>query len=925
MKTHVTTFHNGSGICAMTEPLPGRKPVLALPIQPSAFSLEPLAFLKRLLWAAALMLPAFGAQAGVVLTTLHSFQFFPNGENPLSGLVQGSDGFFYGTTYQGGNGLGTVFKISTNGALTTLYEFGSLGFTALGFSLDGANSFAGLVQGADGYLYGTTGTDGNYGGGTVFKISTNGALTILYSFTGGNDGRGPGALVQGSDGYFYGTTEHGGADTYQFDPNVYLDGLGTVFRIGSNGAFTTLYSFGTVTNAQGQPLDGALPNGLVQGSDGYFYGTTEYGGTFGNNGNGLGIGTVFKISTDGAFTTLCAFGTFTNANGDALDGGNPTGRLVQGSDGNFYGTAGGTAFKISTNGTLTTLCDFGGYLGISYPGAALVQGSDGNFYGTSEGGTYAYGAVFKISTNGVLTTLYSFDGPLYGDKDSPNIPTGPLVQGSDGSFYDTSGGGPDEAGTVFKISTNGVLTSLYSFTGGDDGGIPTGLVQGRDGNFYGATDWGGQYGYQFGDIYGTIFQISPGGALTNWYSFGFSNYVDGADPNGLVQGSDGSFYGTTYDGIYYNHLGSVFKITTNGALTYLYSFTGINDGAFPTAGLVQGSDGYLYGTTVYSGVNGNGTHGYGNVFKISTNGAFTPLYSFGTVTNVNGQPQDGANPIAGLVQGSDGYFYGTTEYGGKYDYSFSYSHSHGTVFKISSNGVLTTLYAFGSIANAYSFALDGENPTGGLVQGSDGNFYGTTSQGGTNLFTPFGTVFKISTNGVLTTLYSFGAVTNATGQSLDGGSPSGLVQGSDGYFYGTTVGGGANKVGTVFRISTNGAFTSLYSFSRNDGAGPNAGLVQVSDGSFYGTTSFGGQGGVGTVFRLTIVPEFQVVTLTNSTLSLTWSTEAGGTYQLQYNSGLSSGNWSNLGSAITSTGATLSTTDSLTNAPQRFYRLVLSP
>jgi uncharacterized repeat protein (TIGR03803 family) len=232
----------------------------------------------------------------------------------------------------------------------------------------------------------------------------------------------------------------------------------------------------------------------------------------------------------------------------------------------------------------------------------------------------------------------------------------------------------------------------------------------------------------------------------------------------------------------------------------------------------------------------------------------------------------------------------------------------------------------------YSFTgrSDGGQPLAGLVQGSDGSFYGTTFYLGAN---GDGTVFKISTNGVLTTLYSF------TGYN-DGASPkAGLVQGRDGYFYGTTSGGGTKNLwsgggGTVFKISTNGVLTTLYSFTGgNDGGNPVAALVQGSDGSFYGTTQNygqggGGQGPGGTVFRLTVVPvppAFQAVTLTNSTLSLTWSTEAGGTYQVQYASDLKSTNWTNLGGPITATGATLTATDSVTSAPQRYYRVVLSP
>ena len=247
---------------------------------------------------------------------------------------------------------------------------------------------------------------------------------------------------------------------------------------------------------------------------------------------------------------------------------------------------------------------------------------------------------------------------------------------------------------MFKISPNGALTSLYSFTGGNDGADPdAGLVQGSDGNFYGTTYDGGTNGG-----YGTVFKISTNGALTSLYSFTGGN--DGADPNaGLVQGSDGNFYGTTYSGGT-NDSGTVFKISTNGALTSLYSFTDGNDGAYPYAGLVQGSDGNFYGTTDGGGTNG----GYGTVFKISTNGALTSLYSF---TGGN----DGAYPEAGLVQGSDGNFYGTT--------MRRYGYGHGTVFKISTNGALTSLYSF-------TGGNDGASPQAGLVQGSDGNFYGTT-------------------------------------------------------------------------------------------------------------------------------------------------------------------------------------------------------
>jgi uncharacterized repeat protein (TIGR03803 family) len=392
-----------------------------------------------------------------------------------------------------------------------------------------------------------------------------------------------------------------------------------------------------------------------------------------------------------------------------------------------------------------------------------------------------------------------------------------------------------------------VFTSLYSFTGTNDGSSPyAGLVQGSDGNFYGTTFGGGT------NNLGTVFQITSTGALTSLYSFGGTN--DGANPvGGLVQGSDGNFYGTTEAGGT-NNLGTVFKITTSGALTSLYSFTGTNDGANPYAPLAQGSDGNYYGTTELGG-----TNNFGTVFKISTNGALTSLYSFTSGS-------DGAYPLAGLVQGSDGNFYGSTA-----GEAFMFANA---VFQISTNGTLNALYA--------SFPPFGGNSSR-LAQGGDGFFYGTTQYGGTS---SDGTVFKISTNGPPTTLHSFSLADGLT-------SFGGLVLGSDGSFYGTTYGGGNTNLnngfgyGTVFKVTTNGALAGLYSFGgTNDGANPQAGLVQGSDGSFYGTTKAGGTNNLGTVFQLTIEPQLSI-TRSGANVILTWPTNYTG-YVVQETSDLTS-------------------------------------
>jgi uncharacterized repeat protein (TIGR03803 family) len=211
--------------------------------------------------------------------------------------------------------------------------------------------------------------------------------------------------------------------------------------------------------------------------------------------------------------------------------------------------------------------------------------------------------------------------------------------------------------------------------------------------------------------------------LSNLYAF-TSGYTGAFPEVALVRGSDGNFYGTTFaggtDDFNTQGYGTIFKITNGGMLASLYSFTNGVDGANPQAGLVQASDGYLYGTAGYGGTNSAGT-----VFRISSSGDFSSLYSF-TGTN------DGGNPVAGLVQGSDGYFYGTTDSGGVY--TNQSGQSFGTVFKISTNGTLTSLYSF-------TGGNDGAYPEAGLVLGGDGSFYGTTQGGGQGAA---GTVFRLT-------------------------------------------------------------------------------------------------------------------------------------------------------------------------------------
>lgn len=402
--------------------------------------------------------------------------------------------------------------------------------------------------------------------------------------------------------------------------------------------------------------------------------------------------------------------------------------------------------------------------------------------------------------------------------------------------------------------------TLVNFNG-PDGADPSGtLVQGLDGSLYGPTYSGGPYGkFDFG----TIFSINSAGKMNTVYNFCSQEYcLDGSSPyGGLVLGTDGNFYGTTvYDGV--TGVGTVFKVTPDGTLTTLYSFCpqGLprcSDGMNPHSGLVEGADGNFYGTTQTGGANCGLFNGCGTVFRITSNGELTTLYNFCSQNNCS----DGEYPSGTLVQGVDGNFYGTTSAGGDGKGGAS---PGGTVFKISPSGSLTTIYNFCQYLNC----TDGESPIAGLVQNTDGTFYGTTEYGGAPSY--MGTIFKITPAGVLSTLYRFCEKTQTKPgippilpyQCYDGSIPeAGLVLASDGNFYGTTYAGGFVKnaqqncngyCGTVFRVTPQGHFTTLHRFKGSDGNEPVGGLFQATNGKIYGTTSLGGTVCVycGTVFQL---------------------------------------------------------------------------
>ena len=323
-----------------------------------------------------------------------------------------------------------------------------------------------------------------------------------------------------------------------------------------------------------------------------------------------------------------------------------------------------------------------------------------------------------------------------------------------------------------------------------------------------------------------------------FYYFAVFNGANGSGPSKVIQATDGNFYGTSADAGA-SHPGNVFRITPAGEITSIYDFCSkphCADGAAPTTAPVLGSDGNLYGVTFSGGAN-NGQGGWGTVYKMTLGGQITTLYNFCNVAPC----LDGASPT-GIIQGGDGSLYGTTSGGGQF--------GAGTLFKISQTGEFTLLHAFCSLANC----ADGRQPNFPPIQGSDGNFYGTTSGGGTN-GGGGGVVYTLTQAGIFNAIYTFRCAGEPCPKGYD---PTTVVQDAKGNLLGTTFFGGANQQGLVFEITPTHQFHILHSFTYGDESGP-GGLILANDGNLYGTTE--GIDGFGTIFEVT--PERVYTTLHN--------------------------------------------------------------
>jgi uncharacterized repeat protein (TIGR03803 family) len=614
------------------------------------------------------------------------------------------------------------------------------------------------------------------------------ALQPFWSFTGGADGAYPYSPLTPLGSYLYGTAYEGGAN-----------GWGTIFRASTNGGLSGLQSFNYT--------DGGIPYPGLLLSTNVFYGAAVEGGAYGE-------GTIFRALFDGVFATLVSF--------DGQNGSFPVAGMTQGADGNYYGTTyeggdygDGTVYKLTPAGTLTTLVSFNGTDGAE-PSGVLLQGADGNFYGTTElGGAFGAGTIFKVSPSGTFTLVYSFTGGNDGLEPIPG-----LTLGVDGNFYgNTIAGGTVGYGTIFQLTPSGVLNSLYSFTNGADGANPWGgLMQAGDGNLYGTTENGGTYGY------GTVFRIAPNGPLAPLVQF---DGYEGADPAAaLVQTADGSLYGSTALGGIHDD-GAIFKLNISGALQItgqpanqsVYSggtalFTVATFGSSPVfyqwqrdgTNLINGGNisGANAATLLVSNVTVNDVALYSVVVSNSSNALTSDI----ALLDVNYSPPDISRQPVSLVRvaGTTASFSVTATGDAPLSYQWQENGTNltdgGNIFGSSTStltitGVTSTnagsysvivnnpIYAASSsaatltvvpaTAPSASFAQrwmfsgrrDGAFPYAGLIQGKDGNLYGTTVQGGADFD---GSVFQLTLAGALTTFYSFTGG-NRRGQSLRRAAP----------------------------------------------------------------------------------------------------------------------------------------------------------
>lgn len=668
-------------------------------------------------------------------------------------LVKTPSGSFLGAASVGGMaGFGTIFKVTPQGEVTRLISFNGV---------NGVFPETTLIAGSDGKFYGLTrggGSNGDFG--VAYRISDTGGYEKLVDFNN-NLSQPSGRLLLASDGNFYGIASS--------------PGPGAIFKLTPSKQLSALHRFSNDSAA----LDGVFPvDGLVEQEDGSLLGVTSGGGT--NN-----KGTVFKLTKAGQLTKLA---DFTGTNGST-----PHAGLTKGSDGNFYGATafGGTFdcgvfFKVAANGTYSAIASFDPTIGIQPEGRPIEV--SGTLYGVTNLGTTGTGSIYEI-TPGDLTPALAKVVELI--PESGRTAFGGLILGDDNALYGvTSRGGGGDAGAIFKVTTGGTLTKVGDLSAPQGQQLSGGLVAGPSNVLFGAAAFGGTKNA------GTIFQVTAAGAFTKLADVDPELFGRGVF-SPLFLGSDQKLYGVT------SPTAHLFTSTTTGTLSSLATFDAL---AIPN-GFIEASDGIFYGTASNGG-------GMAKVFKYTSANGLQELATIPTSL--------GDSPLSKLVEGADGDLYGTSATGG--------ANQKGSAFRVTKAGVVSLFASFSDSI--------GSGPIGPLLLAGDGNFYGLASRGGTN---GIGTVYRIAPDGKVSRVAAFNGFNGAFPQG-------GLVEGAGGNLYGTAqYGGGAGKFGTVFKVSKSGAITTLQTFdAKTNGAYPNSTLARSSDGSLYGTT-------YSTIFRIAIV------------------------------------------------------------------------
>lgn len=817
------------------------------------------------------------AGAAASLNALRPFGFPETGAAlPQAELIEASNGKLYGTTTAGGTaGKGALFRVNKDGS--DLYVLKSFGLA----TNDAQRPVAAVIEASDGLLYGTTSEGGALGRGTVFQLDKGGAnFVVLHSFDGTNGANPEAKLLEATDGWLYGTASGGGPGTNDY---------GVVFRLQKNGSgFQLLKSFGGTNGANPE-------GGLIEAADGGLYGTTCYGG--GTNIPNLtaswssNVGTVFRLEKDGSGFSVLKHFHYATSWSSQTNGNYPYGQLVQTANGFLFGMTSsggrgmaGTLYRVNTNGAnFATLRELTNATWAN-PVAGLTLGSDGMLYGaTFEGGTAGGGILFRIDQNGsnylTLTNLVLGLGPAAG-----------LTETAEGELVGTTLlGGTSGEGTIFKIKKDGsgftILRNL-SASGGDGRSAYATLTSGRDGQFYGTTRLGSDQNA------GTVFAIDPLGRGYRVLA-GLSTGNIASPTAALVEGENGMLYGNSLSGGTNSSRGVLFQLSRDGqGLTRLHDFGATGDGYFVNAALTKATNGYFYGVTTLGSA----------LFRVLPDGSdysVVKLLSSGAL-----------NPMQQLLQASDGKLYGTAYF----SYLTSTTNAtNGCIFRIDLNGSNYTVLKFFT-----NRVTTGANPNSPLLEASDGKLYGTTYAGGTT--NEAGAVYRLNKDGT-----GFQLLRGFTGVQGDGRHPCGrIVEGADGFIYGTTERGGTNDQGTLFQIAKDGSsFASLASFDALTGAYPRGGVTLGPNDALYGTTDQGGSLGNGTIFRYGTALEYiSQVTSSNGQVHITCVGASGTNYVVERSSDLANpGSWTFVQATNAPGSGDFQVVDQTPVADRAFYRL----